>query len=479
MKRLLLIALLLSSVILYSGCDLATPDQPQLKVTRGELATSKFVAIGNSLTAGFQSAGMVETAQVSSYPALIAQQLGKTDFQQPLIAEPGIGSTPGQTPLRLENGALVSDALTVNPLTLLKNALLSRPYDNLGVPGATLHDVLAATNAATSNSGTNSFFDMVLRNPNFGNTTQVQQAIMLNPTLIILWIGNNDALGAATAGGDLTKLTDQGQFTTDYTTLLTEIRSKTHAALILANIPYVTDIPFVNTMDIIFRTIPALGITSPVPVVVDATFQPVDFDPTDGVLYLPLLTAETSVEHLTLPALSLYQTGLGVPDSLALAGMGLPAQQASALHLGMIAAGLNPTGQPLPGSVTLTVDEGVAIKAAVEGFNATIATLAQQFQAPVVDMNAALSALNSTGLEGMSGKFVLLDPANTAFSLDGVHPNDAGYAIVANLFIQTINGMLELTVPPLNVAADYGGQYVGKRVSKISLKAARQVQAIF
>ncbi|KAA3614610.1 MAG: SGNH/GDSL hydrolase family protein [Calditrichaeota bacterium] len=477
MKRILLIALLLSSVIIYSGCDVSTPDQPELNATQGQLATSKFVAIGNSLTAGFQSAGMVETAQVNSFPNLIAQQLGKSDFQQPLIAEPGIGSTPGQSPLQFVNGELVTEPVA-NPLALLKNALLSRPYDNLGVPGATLNNVLTATSSANSNG--NSFFDMILRNPNFGNTTQLQQAILLNPTLIILWIGNNDALAAATAGGDLTRLTDIAAFTADYTTLLTEIRTKTHAALILANIPYVTDIPFINALDGVVHPVMGVPVVSTIAVVNGVNqVVPVDFNPLPTAeLFIPLVTEETGVEHITLPGLAMYEAGVGVPDSAALVAMGFPELSASAIQSGMIANGLNPTGQPLPGAVTLTADEGVAIKAAVDGFNAAIATLAQQFQAPVVDMNTALGTLNSSGIDGMSGKFVLLDPVNTAFSLDGVHPNDAGYAIIANLFIQTINGMLDLAIEPVDVSY-YAGQYVGKRISTISVEAAEQVKAIF
>ncbi|MCA9730836.1 MAG: hypothetical protein H6696_10285 [Deferribacteres bacterium] len=483
MKRTLIIALMFASVILYSGCDLSAPDQPELNATLGQVvAQGKFVAVGNSLTAGFQSSGMVETAQVNSYPALIARQLGKQSFQQPLIAEPGIGSTSGMTPLQLVNGDITAQPLTVNPLTLLKNATLARPYDNLGVPGATLHDVFNATGAATSASGSNLFFDMILRNPNLGNTTQIEQAILLNPSLMILWIGNNDALGAALAGGNINLLTPTANFTADYTSVLTKIRTSTHAALILANIPYVTDIPFVNALDGVINAGMGVPVISTVADVngdgVNEVVN-VDFNPLPNAeLYVPLVTEETGVAHLTIPALSMYQAGVGVPDSAALVAMGFPSLNASAMVAAMKANGLVPTGQPLPGSVTITASEATTIKTRVDEFNGVIASLAQTFQAPVADMNAALSVLNASGIDGMSGKFVLLDPVHTAFSLDGVHPNDAGYAIVANQFITVINGALGLQVPQVNVS-DYAGQYVGKPVAKIALEAAEQVKAIF
>ena len=104
-------------------------------------------------------------------------------------------------------------------------------------------------------------------------------------------------------------------------------------------------------------------------------------------LFLPLLTEEMQdgVAHMTIPALSAYQQGIGVPDSAALVNLyGLPPAQASMIVKGLIAGGLTPTGQPLPRTVTLTYQEMQVIKEAVDGFNASIASAASQFQVPVV-----------------------------------------------------------------------------------------------
>jgi hypothetical protein len=72
----------------------------------------------------------------------------------------------------------------------------------------------------------------------------------------------------------------------------------------------------------------------------------------------------------------------------------------------------------------------------------------------------------------------MMDPANTAFSLDGVHPNDGGYAIVANAFIEKINATFQLTIPKLN-PAEFKGQYTGSVSAQITLDAVEQVKAIF
>ncbi len=470
MKKLVLLLIVLGLSLCVS-CDVKTPEQPQVQTF------SKVVALGNSLTAGFQSSGLCECMQPQSYPNLIARQMGKAaEFEQPIIHEPGIGSTAGKGHLILENGKIVAPDLTVPPQAMLLNATLPRPYDNLGVPGATLRDVLNATDAATSVSKTNSFFNIVLRNPNFGNTTQLQQAIALNPNLVLLWIGNNDVLGAALNGGNPALITPQADFQAQFTTLLTELDTKTNAKIIMANIPYVTDIPYINTMDIIFRTTPLSGKTDPVPVVFDGQFMPVDFG---GGLYLPLLTEERDVAHLTLPALSAYSpTGMGIPNAAAMIQMGLSAEQAQAMEQGMKNKGLNPTGQPFPGTMSLTVTENDAIKQAVDGFNTVLQNLAAQFNIPMVDANSMLITLNSSGLEGYSGRFVMLDPANTAFSLDGVHPNDGGYALIANAFIEKMNATYKLAIPKLN-CADFKGQYGGSVSAQLTKEAVEQVKAIF
>ena len=77
---------------------------------------------------------------------------------------------------------------------------------------------------------------------------------------------------------------------------------------------------------------------------------------------------------------------------------------------------------------------------------------------PVVDINAALMKLNNEGIDGYTSHFVLIDPVNTAYSLDGIHPNDEGYAIIANLFIETIDEFFDMAVPLVNTE-QFRGQY--------------------
>lgn len=495
MKKIIT-SVILIVVLIFLACEVKFPNHPKLDITVGELALSKVVYIGNSLTAGLQSAGLAKDFQENSFPNQIAKQMGNTDFQQPLVDDPGISSTPGVGVLDFvpSTGAIVPRGTYTNPLALLLNATLTRPYDNLGVPGADLSDVLNTIDG----SGGNPFFDIVLRNPNFGNMTQVQQAVALGPTLVIAWIGNNEVLGAALDGGNLTLITDQADFQSDFTELLStlgQIRDG-KVGIILANIPNVTDIPYVNVLDNILRTIPLLGINNPVPVLFQT--QPnaqggVDFVPIDfGGFFLPLLTDEftSGVSHVLLPALSEYQSiGLGVPDSAIIAATlitqagfdtATAAGTAQQLVAGMVQAGLTPSGMPIPGDLTITEAEDTGIENAVSGFNQIISGIASQAGIPIVDANQILSDVNTSGIDGFSGKFVLSDPLNTAFSLDGVHPDNAGNAILANEFIKIINQNLPQDKQiPLIDTDQFRGQYVGTSVGKLSREAANLVKPLF
>lgn len=121
-------------------------------------------------------------------------------------------------------------------------------------------------------------------------------------------------------------------------------------------------------------------------------------------------------------------------------------------------AGLSPSGTQLAGDLTLTFDESGVIQEAVESFNSIISDAAGEYGVPVVEINEALMRLNSEVIDGFTSDFVLIDPLNTTYSLDGVHPNDAGYGIIPNLFIEKINETFYMFIPLVDTE-QFRGQY--------------------
>src|SRR5881275_411809 len=87
MHRVKILAGLLALALLTAGGAFA------------QVSFTKYVALGDSLTAGFSSGSINQNFQATSYPALLARQFGITDFQQPLVSPPGLPGLLQLTPL--------------------------------------------------------------------------------------------------------------------------------------------------------------------------------------------------------------------------------------------------------------------------------------------------------------------------------------------------------------------------------------------
>jgi len=255
--------------------------------------------------------------------------------------------------------------------------------------------------------------DLILR----GFGTQLEEVIGAKPTFVTLWIGNNDALGAATSG-NVALLTPLASFQADYMTIVGAIATMTHAKMAIANIPDVTSIPFVTTIP---------------PILVNpATNQPVIVNGNPVPLIGPkgLLGPGDRV---------LLSAG---PDLAK--GLGIPAQAGG-------------TGLPLPASDVLLAADVATIDARVAQFNAVIQAAAQQVGAAYIDINSLLKQLATTGIEVGGIPFSASFLTGGVFSYDGVHPTRFGYAFVANAFIDAINAQFGADIPE----ADLSGAIFG------------------
>jgi lysophospholipase L1-like esterase len=361
-----------------------------------------YVSVGDSLAAGFESNALVETHQNRSVPFLIARQAGVQGFQQPLISEPGI--PPELTLVSLLPAPLIAPKASTAGAP--KNLALARPYNNLAVPGATSVDALTRTTDAGG------LHDVILR----GRGTQVQQAVALRPTAITLWIGNNDVLGAALRGRavDGVTLTPTDAFRATYAQIVAALKT-TGAFIVAANLPNVTAIPFVTTIR---------------PYVVNSAGQPVLIAGSRT----PLLGPEgplPSNSLVTLAASSLLAQGIGIP------------------------AVVGGTGTPLPDEVVLNPSEIAIIQDHVNVNNKSIRDICGAANIPVLDVQAILNELYTTGIHVGGITLTSSFLSGGAFSYDGVHPNDIGYAVLANEFINVINASGG-SLPPVDLGPVLG-----------------------
>ncbi len=388
---------------------------PAFAAARGSANFASFVVIGDSYGAGFESGSLNQNHQAYSWPAVIAKQAGAPDFQQPLVTFPGIGS-------ELQLVDILHYPPTIEPATGTAtpiNLNLARPYNNLSVPGATVHDVITITGAELPTSTSKLFASFILRKLG----TEVQQAIALHPTFIAIWIGGNDALGAV-LGGTTAALTPLDQFTADYGSMLDQlIAGAPNAGIVVGNIPdNILALPYATTIP---------------PVLIDpATQRPVIGPDGNPIAYIadfgggnigPL--PQGSV--VLLPAASFIAKGYGLPPALATIA---PFNQ------------LPDVGKPLPPGNFLTPDDLATIKQRVDDFDTAIDAAAAARNIPVADIRGLfnnIAAGMTVGPIALNASYI----TGGAFSLDGFHMTDIGYTLFADQYIKTINQAYATEIP--------------------------------
>jgi lysophospholipase L1-like esterase len=378
---------------------------------------SRLVVVGDSLSAGFQNFSLVQSGQVSGYANLIARQ-AMTPLTLPLIAEPGIPNKliliPGPAPTiakapGISTGRISPEIQVTNlavPGHLVIDALARKPSFPIINP---VDQVQTLTNLVLGFPGL--FGNMALSQVEWVEHFAAVKAT--SPTTILVWLGNNDALFSVLLA-DPTLVTPPAIFDTLYTQLIDRL-SKTGATLVTANIPDVTAIPFLT---------PAEKVVLPI-------------------------AAATSIP----PAVLLNLLGLNPGDFLVPGAVAIIRQMAASHALGPLPA-LCPSafdGLPAPQTAcVLRAAQIASIRGVVRAYNGVIATRASAKGAVVVDISSLLQRIAEQGFE-VGGRRLTTDFLGGLFSLDGIHPTNTGYAIIANEFIKTMNRQLDTEIPPVSI----------------------------
>ncbi len=414
---------------------------------------SNYVALGDSLTAGYASGGLAQFYQEHSYPMILSQQFGMQSFAQPLVSNPGIEAVYELQALNLSSQGVVPVIERKDGLGQPINATYPGIYNNLGIPGARAGDLLTRTGDITKLLTGNVdpdtiMYDIVLRD---GENPAINQAIGAYGTFYTVWIGNNDVLNAATSATvvDGVTLTPVETFRTQYTTLLGALRqARGDAGIVTLNIPDVTSIPFITTV------------------------KPYLVNPADG-SHIPLIGANgllTENDYLTLGASSLIAQGIGIPQAAGGTGLPLPegSIDAEGLHAGVV----------------LRAAEVAAIRARTAELNAVIDEVSGEFGAEMFDVNHFFGQVVANGLTVVGA--IRLTPAfltGGVFSYDGVHPQRLGYAVLANELVKFINLKFGATVPQVDLRPYLlGGESMsttGAQQVVYSLEAFKGVLSVF
>jgi hypothetical protein len=99
----------------------------------------------------------------------------------------------------------------------------------------------------------------------------------------------------------------------------------------------------------------------------------------------------------------------------------------------------------------VTFEQAVAVRLVTVGLNAIIAVQAATHRAVVVDLFSLIDGLHANGYK-VNNVTLTTDFLGGLFSLDGLHPTNTGYALMANQFIRTINTAFKTNIPPADVS---------------------------
>ncbi len=417
MKTMMRIGLLLAALASLAGCS-------KIKATTaptagaGSADFSRYVALGTSISAGWESGGLVDRHQRQAFPVLFAQAIGDGSFQIPSVNGDGV---PALTRLVSLSPLVITNAGRVNGTWT--NSTNSEPFDNLAVPYSLLVDVGDTTRYQIPPPTFPPYRPVMFTNIQRGRGSLLAQiATQMNPkpTFLTFEYGSNEVLGPASRGAG-TVVPDAATFAVLLGQTLNALQGALpNAKVAIFTVPDVTTIPLV-------RTLP--------PVVLGANSLPI------APLTPVLGPGNTPVN----PATDLLLLTAG---PLLAAGMGYPVGTTSYMSGGPVPG----TGVGLPDSVVLSGAEIASIRAATNGYNAAIVGEATARGFAVVDLKGLLETARSTGFNVAGNVYTSAFITGGLFSLDGVHPSDLAHGILCNALIASVNSKFGASIHPIDLS---------------------------
>jgi hypothetical protein len=426
MKKNLINIVIMAFILVIVSCK---PNIDIPKPSSGSADFSKYIAIGNSLTAGFADGGLYLDGQRVAFPNLLAEQMesvGGGEFTSPFFDDEHANGSGYLKLESIQNGSPVLVNVTEklayrdqdNHLIKYTGAI-----QNLGVHGMRVNLAFDATFSQQNN-----YFERLLSQNEVGNKTYFDYATEKEHTFFSFWLGNNDVLGYALEGGVITpqnemkaRLTEKETFETLYNDFIDKLTENGQKG-VLANIPDVTAIPF-------FTTITVTALLNAAKMVNAAITNLYIEDKT--VLTSPFSGVRAATNE-DLIVLTFPIDKMGVVN-----GHGFP-------------YGLHPLN-PIEDQYVLDRTEVALVKDYVKSYNNTIRNTAETRGLALADIYTLLNKVKETGLliNGaiMNASFV----SGGVFSLDGVHLTPKGNAMIANQFIEAINKQYDSKLPELDV----------------------------
>jgi len=394
----------IGAVAALVACD-ANRDAVGLTNLNSDIFRS-YVAIGNSITAGWQSGGINDSTQQQAYPRLLAIQMG-TPYKYPSLTNPGCPAPVANFQTQAKVGGAAAP-----PCSLRAGASVSDILNNVGVPDARVLDPISPSTVAS-----NPLTTFIL-----GGKTQVQRALDARPTFVTVWIGANNVLQAAytgiltpTAGVSNGIVGTQAEFQASYDLMIKQLLDSMPGLKgVLIGVPDASSIPLMSSGALIAAS-PQIQAA-----MVLIAGQPVAVDP----------NCVGSAALVTTPLLlNLIKAGAHPP-------------------LVSCQADPDPTN-PVGNIFVLDPTERGQLSGFIAGLNAYIKGKADAIGFGYWDPNPTLTGIRNSPQSLPFPSFQPTGTFGTAFSLDGVHPSAEGQKLIANGLITVINQKYGTSLKPI------------------------------
>ena len=432
------------------------PKEKLAPMSPGEINLQQFVAIGDGNTAGYMDDALYQYGQQNSLGAILQTQLqlvGAGEIYLPLMGSANIGTNSsflsklilgyktdclggiGLSPVRFAQQGEVA-SLTTSAYSP------QNKFTNFGVPGLRMIDMVSTAFGNINLPQHNAFFARMSKDqfnlPGSGNYLSVQENIFDggNPTFCSIYLGIEDVLPYARSGATQNLMSPLAGFPgigfEESLTQLCEQLNSQNVKAVVGTIPDITQMPY-------FTTIPynGLNLDAEKAASLNQIYGPLGFsfivgsnpfmieDPNAGTFGVrPMVEGELILLSVPLDSMKCHQYG---------------------------------SVYPLRDEFVLTIEELQEIRNQLLAYNQVIRQHSNFYGfavAETADFYAKLYDGFVYNGVSMSAKFV----SGGAYSLDGIHLNPRGNALLANVFINAINKTYKSTIPLAN-ALFYSSTY--------------------
>jgi hypothetical protein len=436
-------------VIAINSCK---PDLDIPKPSTGSADMSRMIAVGDNYMAGYQDGALYNKGQRLSIPALIARQIPSAEaFTQPLMQDDyGIGYDLNPYSSNYVQKSVLgyrTDCKGASSLFPQSSALttastggyfmqVSSAVNNFSVPFMKIKDYF---NPAVGNTSGNKFYHRFASSP--GTSTVYSDAKAANATFFTAWVGMADIFEYARNGGVKKGLTtpdtcsppnfasipvkdtilSSAEFSVYLDSLLQGLTAN-GAKGVIATIPDIESFPF-------YTLVPYDGLNFTQSQADSLSmFTPFHFHAGNNGFVIPFPTGNCFLPYRL----------MGNGEHVLL---DVPLDSIKCYFLGTLSASI-------PDAYILDSLEMNSIHQAITSYNAVITGKAAQYNLALADMHQFFKVIKSgivwdgvdINADFISGGF---------FSLDGYHPNQKGYALIATEFIKAINSKYGASLPPV------------------------------